>query len=75
MTPSSMVANRARIDHIDFDDPENYIWSDNLVPFAIENGLWSEDSGEPFNPAKIYAPNNSEGCPLEGVARPEFGCA
>ena len=59
-----VVANRARIDHIDFDDPENYIWSDNLVPFAIENGLWSEDSGEPFNPAKIYAPNNSEGCRL-----------
>ena len=51
-------ANRARIDNIDFDDNENYMYSPNLKSFAIENGLWSEESGEPFSPAEIYAPDN-----------------
>lgn len=53
-----VCANRARINEIDFDDPENFMWSPNLKQFAIDNGLWSEESGEPFQPAKIYAPNN-----------------
>ena len=51
-------ANRARIDNIDFNDNENYMYSPNLKSFAIENGLWSEESGEPFSPAEIYAPDN-----------------
>lgn len=50
------AANRARIDYVDFNDPENYMWAPNLVSFAIENGLWSEDSGKPFSPAEVYAP-------------------
>ena len=57
-----VCANRCRINEIDFNDPENYIWSENLKPFAIENGLWSEESGVPFQPANIYAPNYSMGC-------------
>ena len=52
-----VCANRARINEIDFDDTENYMYSPNLKQFAIDNGLWSEESGEPFQPAKIYAPN------------------
>lgn len=51
-----VAANRARIDHIDFNDPENYMYSPNLKSFAEENGLWSEASGVPFSPAEIYAP-------------------
>lgn len=57
-----VCANRCRINEIDFEDNENYIWSKTLKPFAIENGLWSEDSGVPFQPANIYAPNYSMGC-------------
>ncbi len=52
-----VCANRARINEINFDDTENYMYSPNLKQFAIDNGLWSEDSGVPFQPAKIYAPN------------------
>lgn len=52
-----VCANRARINEINFDDTENYMYSPNLKQFAIDNGLWSEESGEPFQPAKIYAPN------------------
>ncbi|MBQ6594980.1 MAG: C69 family dipeptidase [Clostridia bacterium] len=51
-----VAANRARIAEFDFDDTENYICSPNLKSFAIEHELWSEDSGEPFSPADIYAP-------------------
>lgn len=51
-----VAANRARIDHVDFDDHENYMYSPNLKSFAIEHGLWSEDSGVEFSPAEIYAP-------------------
>lgn len=53
-----VCANRARIMEIDFEDSENYIWSANLKPFAIENELWSEDSGKPFEVAEIYGPND-----------------
>lgn len=51
-----VAANRARIDKIDFNDHENYMYSPNIKSFAVENGLWSEDSGVPFSPAEIYAP-------------------
>lgn len=51
-----VASNRARIDHIDFNDSENYMYSPNIRSFAVENGLWSEASGEPFSPADIYAP-------------------
>lgn len=54
-----VCANRARINEFDFDDTENYMCSPNFKQFAIDNGLWSEESGEPFEPANIYAPNNS----------------
>ncbi len=59
-----VCANRCRINYIDFDDPDNYMWSDNIKQFAIDNGMWSEDSGVPFQPANIYAPNTSRGCYL-----------
>jgi len=57
-----VAANRCRINEIDFDDPENYMWSPNLKQFAIDNGLWSEDSGEPFEPANIYCPYSAPYC-------------
>ncbi|HIS14226.1 MAG TPA: C69 family dipeptidase [Candidatus Ornithospirochaeta stercorigallinarum] len=50
-----VAANRARINHIDFNDNENYIYAENIVDFAIENGLW-DGEGE-FIPCKTYAPN------------------
>ncbi|MCK9330189.1 MAG: C69 family dipeptidase [Candidatus Cloacimonetes bacterium] len=49
-------ANRARINYVDMNDTENYLCSDNLVSFAVENGLWSEASGVPFRPCEVYSP-------------------
>jgi dipeptidase len=51
-----VAANRARIDKIDFNDKENYMYSPSLKSFAVKNGLWSEASGVAFSPAEIYAP-------------------
>ncbi|HRZ63295.1 MAG TPA: C69 family dipeptidase [Spirochaetia bacterium] len=51
-----VAANHARIHSFDFNDKENYIGSPNLKSFAVENGLWSEASGLPFDPAEIYSP-------------------
>lgn len=57
-----VAANRARICEVNFEDKDNYITSANLKSFAVENGLWSEDSGKPFSPAEIYAPCVSPYC-------------
>ncbi len=53
-----VAANRARIDHFDFNDNENYMCSPNFKSFAVENGLWSEKDNVEFKPNKVYAPNS-----------------
>jgi len=50
-------ANAARIRDIDFDDEENVMHSPNIITFAVDQGWYDPDSGEPFRPADIYAPN------------------
>ena len=42
----SVIANRARIGEIDWDDKENFMYSENVRDFAKEQGWWKE--GEPF---------------------------
>ena len=59
------AANRAVVNYIDFEDTENYMWSENIVSFAVENGLWDESEGlENFSPARAYCPSESVGCQL-----------
>lgn len=53
-----VCANRARINEIDFEDSEKFLFSPSLKSFAVENGLWSEEEGKPFTPAEIYSPND-----------------
>lgn len=55
-----VAANRARIAEFDFNDPDNYICSPTMKDFAIEQGLWTEDSGEVFSPADFFAPYHGE---------------
>jgi dipeptidase len=57
-----IAANSARINYIDFNDTahENYMWCENMVPFAIANGLWKEgDDLAKFSPADIFCPSGS----------------
>lgn len=39
---------------VDFADSEDYMGSDNLVSFAVDQGWWDPDGDEPFNIFKVY---------------------
>ena len=54
----SVSANRSRIGTIDFNDPDNYMYSSNITQVAVDNGWWSPDSGKDFVFYEAYAPNN-----------------
>ncbi len=47
-------ANRSRLGVIDFNDPDNYMWSTDITVFAEEMGWWSE--GEDFNYTDLFNP-------------------
>jgi len=53
-----VASNRAKIRDVDLDDKENVMYSPNLVSFAVEQGWYDANSGEPFRPADIYAPHD-----------------
>ena len=42
------------------DDPENCLYSSDIVSFAIEKGLYDPDSGEPFRFCEAYCPAEPE---------------
>lgn len=50
-------ANKARIGTFPLDDPENCIYSDNVIDFAIEKGYYDPNSGKPFEFNKAYDPD------------------
>jgi len=50
----AIVPNGFTIHEVDFDDPENYILSDDLVDFAIENGLYDPEEDPDFEFAAVY---------------------
>ncbi len=49
-------ANKARIGEFPLDDPENCMYSENVISFAIERGYYDPDSGEPFSYCEAYCP-------------------
>lgn len=57
--PDNMASARPNcnaIHKIDFDDKANFMYSKNLVNYAVEKGWYDPASGEPFDPVKIYGP-------------------
>ena len=52
----SVSANVSRIGEIDFNDPENFMWSDNVKDVARKLNLW--DGKEPFSFWKAYSGGN-----------------
>ena len=50
----SAYANGPRIRTFPRDDPENCLYSDNVVSFATEKGYYDPSSGEPFSFADAY---------------------
>jgi len=49
-------ANRARIGEFPLDDPENCLYSDNVISFAVEKGYYDPGSGVPFRFNDVYCP-------------------
>ena len=45
-------ANRSILREIDFNDPDNYMWSTDITEYPKELGYWQE--GEPFNYSIIF---------------------
>ena len=63
-------ANSVRIDRVDFEDPANFLGSENLVGFAMEHGLCDPDRDGPFNPSKVYGAQT--GKVRHGIPAPEY---
>lgn len=53
----SCHANKARIGTFPMDDPDNCLYSDNVISLAIEKGYYSPDSGKPFRFNEAYCPS------------------
>jgi dipeptidase len=53
-------ANRSRIGAFPLDDPENCLYSERVVDFAIERGYYDPDSGEPFRFNEAYHPRTAQ---------------
>ena len=59
--PDGMIcahANMSRIGEFPLNDPENCLYSKNVISFAIEKGYYNPDSGEPFRFNDAYDPIN-----------------
>ncbi len=52
----SVHANKARIGEFPLDDPDNCVYSDDVISFAVEQGYYDPDSGEPFRFCDAYCP-------------------
>jgi dipeptidase len=50
-------ANLSRITTFPLDDPENWLYSPDVVRFAVEKGFYKTDSGRPFSFRDAYHPN------------------
>ena len=57
--PDGMItahANMSRITSFPLDDPENWLYSPDVISFAIEKKYYSTDSGKPFSFRDAYHP-------------------
>ncbi len=57
--PDGMIAahaNHSRIGTFPLNDPDNCIYSDNVISFAVKNGYYNEESGIPFEFNNVYDP-------------------
>jgi len=52
----SCHANKARIGEFPLDDPENCLYSDNVISFAEGKGYYDSTSGKPFRFCDAYCP-------------------
>jgi dipeptidase len=52
-------ANMSRISTFPLNDPENWLYSPDVMQFAIDKGYYKTDSGKPFSYRDAYHPNRN----------------
>jgi len=56
----SAHANKARIGTFPLDDPDNCLYSENVIDFAVEHGYYDPASGIPFEYGEAYCPADAK---------------
>jgi dipeptidase len=56
----SATANMSRIHEFPLEDPDNCLYSKNVIRFAIEKGYYNPESGKPFSFSRAYNPPTEE---------------
>jgi dipeptidase len=63
----SICPNESRIGEIDLDSSDYFLASPNVISYAVENGIYDPDSGEPFNWKKAYSPADASAASSRGT--------
>ena len=63
----SVTPNESRIGEIDMEDEDHFLFSPNVVSFAVEKGFYDPENGKPFNWQRTYSP--TEGSAASTQAR------
>ena len=51
---AQVIANCFRIGVVDFSNRHDFLWSSDLIGYAVEKGWYDPSSGEPFDFAQVY---------------------
>ena len=62
----SVCPNESRIGEIDMKNPDYFLFSPNVVSFAVEQKLYDPKSGKPFNWKRAYSPNDLSAASTNG---------
>jgi dipeptidase len=62
----SVCPNESRIGEIDQKNPDYFLFSPNVVSFAIDQKLYDPKSGKPFNWKRAYSPNDLSAASTNG---------
>jgi dipeptidase len=63
----SVCPNESRIGEVDQANPEYFLFSPNVVSFAVEQKLYDPKSGKPFNWKRAYSPNDLSAASTHGT--------
>jgi dipeptidase len=62
----SVCPNESRIGEVDLKNPDYFLFSPNVVSFAVEQKLYDPKSGQPFNWKRTYSPNDLSAASTNG---------
>jgi dipeptidase len=63
----SVCPNESRIGEIDMANPDYFLFSPNVVSFAVEQKLYDPKSSKPFNWKRAYSPNDLSAASTQGT--------